>query len=142
MPRASGRAAGGRGHQRNGMTGPYPGTPPVLWVSGSTFARMSHITQNQPAGTPTWIDLGIPDLDRAMTFYGALFGWEFDVGPAEFGHYTQGFLRGSPVAAIRPNPDPYATDFWWNFYFATDDCDAAAARARDAGGSVITGPMD
>ena len=51
-------------------------------------------------------------------------------------------LRGGPVAAIRPNPDPDATDFWWNVYFATDDCDAAAARARDAGGSIITGPMD
>ncbi len=103
---------------------------------------MSELTTTQPAGTPTWIDLGIPDLDRAMTFYGALFGWEFDVGPAEFGHYTQCLLRGRPVAAIRPNPDPDATDFWWNVYFATDDCDAAAARARDAGGSIITGPMD
>ena len=103
---------------------------------------MSELTTKQPAGTPTWIDLGIPDLDRAMTFYGALFGWEFDVGPAEFGHYTQCLLRGRPVAAIRPNPDPDATDFWWNVYFATDDCDAAAARARDAGGSIITGPMD
>ncbi|WP_433169559.1 VOC family protein [Kribbella sp. CA-247076] len=39
-------------------------------------------------------------------------------------------------------PDPDATDFWWNVFFATDDCDAAAARARDAGGSIITGPMD
>ena len=103
---------------------------------------MSELTTTQPAGTPTWIDLGIPDLDRAMTFYGALFGWEFDVGPAEFGHYTQCLLRGRPVAAIRPNPDPDATDFWRNVYFATDDCDAAAARARDAGGSIITGPMD
>jgi hypothetical protein len=34
---------------------------------------MSELTTMQPAGTPTWIDLGIPDLDRAMTFYGALF---------------------------------------------------------------------
>ncbi|GAB3756459.1 VOC family protein [Microlunatus parietis] len=42
---------------------------------------MSELTTKQPAGTPTWIDLGIPDLDRAMTFYGAFFGWEFDVGP-------------------------------------------------------------
>ena len=103
---------------------------------------MTELITKQPAGTPTWIDLGIPDLDRAMTFYGALFGWEFDVWPAEFGHYTQCLLRGRPVAAIRPNPDPDATEFWWNVYFATDDCDAAAARVRDAGGSIITGPMD
>ena len=49
---------------------------------------MSYLTQNQPLGTPTWIDLGIPDLDRAMDFYGALFGWTFDVGPEEHGRYT------------------------------------------------------
>ena len=47
---------------------------------------MTHVTQNQPDGTPTWIDLGIPDLERAMQFYGAVFGWEFDVGPEEYGH--------------------------------------------------------
>ena len=49
---------------------------------------MSHVTENQPLGTPTWIDLGIPDLDRAMDFYGALFGWTFDVGPEEYDRYT------------------------------------------------------
>ena len=74
---------------------------------GDTTRRDDERADHQAAGcTPTWIDLGIPDLDRAMTFYGALFGWEFDVGPAEFGHYTQCLLRGRPVAAIRQNPDP------------------------------------
>ena len=29
---------------------------------------MTELITKQPAGTPTWIDLGIPDLDRAMTF--------------------------------------------------------------------------
>ncbi len=27
---------------------------------------MSYVTENQPDGTPTWIDLGVPDLERAM----------------------------------------------------------------------------
>lgn len=103
---------------------------------------MSELTTAQPAGTPTWIDLGIPDLDRAMSFYGALFGWEFEVGPEETGRYTQCLLRGKPVAAIMPNPDPDATDFWWNLYFATDDCDATAARAANAGGHIVAEPMD
>jgi len=87
---------------------------------------MSEVTTNQPNGTPTWIDLGIPDLDRAMEFYRALFGWEFDVGPAETGHYAMCLLDGKPVAAIMPNPDSSATDFWWNVYLATDDCDGGA----------------
>ena len=44
---------------------------------------MSAVTTNQPLGTPTWIDLGIPDLDRAMAFYGSALGWEFVSDPWE-----------------------------------------------------------
>ena len=60
---------------------------------------MSFVTENQPDGTPTWIDLGIPDLEGAMRFYGALFGWDFEVGPPESGRYTQCLLGGRRVAA-------------------------------------------
>nr|WP_272268859.1 hypothetical protein [Rhodococcus sp. Rp3] len=55
---------------------------------------MSAVTTNQPLGTPTWIDLGIPDLDRAMAFYGSVLGWEFDIGPEEYGRYTMCLLGG------------------------------------------------
>jgi uncharacterized protein len=103
---------------------------------------VSEVTTSQPNGTPTWIDLGIPDLDRAMEFYGALFGWEFDVGPEEVGRYTMCLLRGKPVAAIMPNPDQGATEFWWNMYLATDDCDGTAKRIADAGGTLLQAPMD
>jgi len=103
---------------------------------------MSYVTANQPDGTPTWIDLGIPDLDRAMEFYRALFGWEYEVGPAEAGHYTTCLLKGRPVAAMMPNPDSAATEFWWNMYFATADCDGTANRITDAGGMILVAPMD
>jgi predicted enzyme related to lactoylglutathione lyase len=103
---------------------------------------MSHVTQNQPDGTPTWIDLGVPDLERAMQFYGALFGWEFQVGPEEYGRYTTALLHGRRVAALAPNMDPTATEFWWNVYLATGDVDATVARARGAGGEVVGGPFD
>ena len=103
---------------------------------------MSHVTQNQPDGTPTWIDLGIPDLDRAMAFYGALFGWEFEVGVPEYGHYTIALLDGRRVAGLAPNPDPGPTEFWWNVSFAAADVDATMARAAAAGGEVLGGPFD
>ena len=67
---------------------------------------MSLVTENQPDGTPTWIDLGIPDLDAAMRYYRSLFGWEFDVGSAETGYYTMCLLEGRRVAALMANPDP------------------------------------
>jgi predicted enzyme related to lactoylglutathione lyase len=47
---------------------------------------MSQVTQNQPLGTPTWIDLGIADLERAKDFYGSLFAWEFVDAGAAAGH--------------------------------------------------------
>jgi uncharacterized protein len=103
---------------------------------------MSHVSVNQPNGTPTWIDLGIPDLDRAMEFYRALFGWEFDVGAEEVGRYTMCLLDGKPVAALMPNADPDATDFWWNMYLAADHCDGTAQRIIDAGGTLTQAPMD
>jgi predicted enzyme related to lactoylglutathione lyase len=113
-----------------------------LSVPGSTFARMSHVTEIQPDGTPTWIDLGIPDLQRAMEFYGALFGWEFEVGPEEYGHYTMCLLDGRRAAALMPTPDPAATEFWWNVYLAAGNLDATVARAVAASGEVVGGPFD
>ena len=102
---------------------------------------MSLVTENQPDGTPTWIDLGIPDLDLAMEFYGALFGWEFAVGPEEYGRYTTCLLRGRRVAALSAEHDP-AAGYFWNVYLATPDCDRTAERAREAGGTLITEPTD
>jgi uncharacterized protein len=103
---------------------------------------MSYVTENQPNGTPTWIDLGIPDLDRAVEFYGALFGWQFDVGSEEMGRYTMCLLDGRPVAAIMPIQDENARDFWWQVYFATDDCDGTVERILAAGGTIIAAADD
>lgn len=103
---------------------------------------MPQVTTPQPNGTPTWVDLGIPDLDKAMAFYGAVFGWTFEVGPAETGHYTMCLLDGKPVAALSPNSDQGTTDYWWNMYFATDDCDGSTKRITDAGGTIVVEPMD
>jgi uncharacterized protein len=66
---------------------------------------MSYVNANQPDGTPTWIDLGVPDHERAMAFYGAVFGWDFKVGPPGAGGYVMCLLHGRPVAAIRQVPD-------------------------------------
>jgi len=102
---------------------------------------MSHVTQNQPDGTPTWIDLGIPDLDRAMDFYRAVFGWEFEVGPPETMRYTVCRLDGKAVAGLAQS-NPHDSAFWWSVYLATSDCDATVRRITDAGGSVVVEPMD
>ena len=34
-------------------------------------------------GTPSWVDLGSPDVDASVKFYGDLFGWTADEGSPE-----------------------------------------------------------
>ena len=97
---------------------------------------MTHLSTNQPDGTPTWIDLGIPDLDAAMRFYAGVFDWTLEVGPAEYGSYTQCLLGGRRVAALVPNPNPDAVAFWWNVYLACSDVQATVEKARSAGAQV------
>jgi predicted enzyme related to lactoylglutathione lyase len=102
---------------------------------------MSEVHENQPEGTPTWMELGVPELDRALEFYSSVFGWEFDVGAEEYGGYTTCLLGGRRVAAISGQSDPTAGVFW-NVYLATDDCDRTAEKVREAGGSLLVEPMD
>ncbi|MFJ7999435.1 VOC family protein [Streptomyces sp. NPDC096310] len=102
---------------------------------------MSQLTTNQPLGTPTWIDLDVPDIEAAQEFYGAVFGWEFSApGP---GGYVLALLRGHHVAGLRPVPAPASPDSaHWRVHLATDDCDATARRVTEAGGTITEGPLD
>jgi predicted enzyme related to lactoylglutathione lyase len=91
-------------------------------------------------GTPSWVDIGVPDMDAAVAFYGALFGWEFTEGTEETGGYRQAVLGGKRIAGFgqQMNPGPP----FWATYIATDDADAVAAKVEAAGGHVIVPPMD
>ena len=42
---------------------------------------------DHPPGSPSWVDLTTPDLEGALRFYGALFGWELKDAGEEAGHY-------------------------------------------------------
>lgn len=103
---------------------------------------MVQVTHNPPPGTPCWVDLGIPDVERARSFYGALFGWTFETGPPETGDYTMCMLNGRPVAALMTNPDEAATSFWWNLYLSSDDVDGTGKRIVDAHGRLVVEPTD
>lgn len=104
---------------------------------------MSGISVNQPLGTPTWLDLGVPDLDRAKAFYRALFGWEYQESTAATGPFTMCLLRGRRVAALRPvSAVDVPGESWWHVYLATDDCHGTAKRIGDAGGTLLVPPSD
>lgn len=100
---------------------------------------MPEITEYAP-GTPSWVDLGSPDIAASAAFYSSLFGWECVDQGEEAGHYTIGMLRGKAAAAIGPamNPGPP----YWTTYFSVADADAAATLIAAAGGTVVVPPID
>jgi hypothetical protein len=103
---------------------------------------MSERTSYEP-GVPSWADLSTPDVDASKLFYSGLFGWEAqDAGPAEeTGGYAMFTLKGRNVAGLSPVQDDSQPPMW-SAYVATDDADAVAQRAAQAGGNVLFGPMD
>jgi uncharacterized protein len=96
-----------------------------------------------PAGTPSWVDLGTPDMDKTVAFYGGLFGW--DIPEAENAEQTGGYRtaisNGKTVAGIMPLMQEGQPPVW-SSYVNVDDADATAAKVREAGGTVIAEPMD
>jgi len=102
---------------------------------------MAEVSSYEP-GTPSWTDLMTSDPDAARRFYGELFGWELQVGTAEFGYYTMCELGGKPVAGISGEPAPEGVPTAWTTYFAVDDVDAVVGRITAAGGAVNMPPMD
>jgi len=100
---------------------------------------------NEP-GTLSWNELLTDDLDGAIAFYGAVFGWEAAVqgppgGPPA---YVEFKLNGAPVAGMMPRPPdmPAEVPPFWGVYFAVADTDESLARLTELGGSVMMGPMD
>jgi len=94
-----------------------------------------------PAGTPCWVDISVPDLEKARKFYGELLGWTTEVGPEEFASYTNASLDGRLVAGIVPQQSP-DQPVAWTTYLATDDAAATEAKVQAAGGTVMMPVMD
>jgi uncharacterized protein len=103
------------------------------------MARVGEVTSHPP-GTLSWTDLAVSDVDAAKRFYGELLGWEYDDQPIGDGMvYSLAKLRGLEAAALftaREQP-PH-----WNLYVTVASADDAAARAREAGGTILAEPFD
>lgn len=76
-----------------------------------------------PPGTPCWVDVSVPDLNKATEFYAGLFGWQHDRA-----RFT---LDGQPVAGIGGDELP-----GWTTYLAVADVEATAAAIVAAGGRI------
>src|ERR1700746_2654795 len=101
---------------------------------------MAHIDYH-PNGSFCWIELSTSDQTAAKEFYGALFGWvanDMPMGPSAF--YTIFRLEGRDAAAgytLRPDQVAQHVPPHWMLYIQVDNTDAAAAKVKQLGGTVI-----
>jgi hypothetical protein len=96
-------------------------------------------------GVPCWVDTTQPDVSAAGEFYGGLFGWELEdlMPPGSGTKYLEARIGGKRAAAISAgDPSAPPTVATWNMYVWVEDADATTAKVREAGGTVVTEPMD
>jgi predicted enzyme related to lactoylglutathione lyase len=95
-------------------------------------------------GVPCAVDTSQPDPEAALGFYGGLFGWEFeDVMPPESERrYFVARLRGLDVAAVGSTPGRGPQAAMWNTYFWVDSANETASKVGEAGGGVVSEPVD
>ena len=60
----------------------------------------------------------------------------------EAAKYLIARIRGGDVAAISSQWEGAPPEAVWNTYIWVDDADESAAKAREAGGSIVGEPMD
>ena len=91
-----------------------------------------------------WSELTSTDIERALTFYRDVFGWESRRSPMPGGpDYIEFQLDGESLAggwAMDPAQMGGARSQWM-VYFAVDDVDAAFRTATEHGGREVTAPQ-
>lgn len=97
-----------------------------------------------PEGTPIWFELTTADRDRAEQFYAAVAEWQIAASPMpEHGGYRVcSAPDGGGIAGLMTPPAGLAALPGWLIYFGTADVDVKAEQVKQAGGSVLFGPMD
>ena len=85
-------------------------------------------TLSETAGKVVWFEIPATDTGRARSFYGSLFGWQFQQfeGGPEY-HLT--YEGGGAIQPADGQSGPLV-------YFGSGDIDASIARVRELGGQA------
>ena len=91
-------------------------------------------------GCVGWHELLAADWEKALAFYGELFGWQkaeshFDA----IGTYQAFSAGGTTIGGMFTKPVTLPLPFWL-YYFNIDDVQAAAKRVEAGGGQILYGP--
>ena len=96
-------------------------------------------------GTVRWTELNTHDAEKAMKFYGAMFGWTFDAMPMGDGNtYYLCNADGETAAGIFTMVDPMFTGLpeHWFTYLAVADLGAALSQSDALGGRTMRPPFE
>jgi predicted enzyme related to lactoylglutathione lyase len=84
------------------------------------------------AGQPVAFDIPADDLERALSFWGDLFGWQFESFPGPFQYHTTRISEQAGAAVTNMEPGKVGI----RPYFEVDDINAGAERVRKLGGQA------
>jgi uncharacterized protein len=104
-------------------------------------------TQAQPARLSTrgrvgWHELLAADWEKALAFYGELFGWQkADSHVGVMGAYQDFSAAGETIGGMFTKPPTLPLPFWL-YYFNIDDIEAATQRVEAGGGQIVYGPIE
>jgi predicted enzyme related to lactoylglutathione lyase len=103
-------------------------------------------TDKYPAGSFCWVELATTDQNAAKNFYTSLFGWAVEdnpMGPNDF--YSIFKLSGRDTGAaysMRQEQRAQGIPPHWMLYISVDNADQSAAKAAQAGGTVLAPAFD
>jgi predicted enzyme related to lactoylglutathione lyase len=112
------------------------GAPVALWQANQHIGAS---LVNEP-GTVTWNEL-ITDNPAAVSFYEQVLGVTTTTADMGDDKYTMFEVGGQQVGGTMPPQMPGVPNHW-HVYFAVADADAAAAKIKQLGGSVVVEPFD
>ena len=121
------------------------GDPIGAFISAWQGTRMGGF-ETDAANSFGWAELNARGVDRALPFYGSVFGWGTRTSEMGEGQppYTE-FLRGGTsvagafeMLAMVPAEVPS----FWQVYFSVDDVDASFKKALELGATELVAPQD
>lgn len=111
-----------------------------LWQAGD----LAGAALADAPGAMSWAEVNTRDLDLSIAFYAELLGLEPSEMAFPGSRYAMLTREGEPLAGVLEMNEQWPDDLpsHWMPYFAVSDAEAAAARAREAGGQTPYGPFD
>jgi hypothetical protein len=104
---------------------------------------MPNVDKHNP-GTFCWIDLATTDIDSAKSFYGDLFGWSLEDGPAGEGQtYTMATIDKRSICGMSAQPEEMkGAPPVWTSYISVRSADDTAKKATSLGATILAEPFD